>query len=54
MELATAEVLGAWLSIGLTLCIFSFLYADNPVYKLAEHLYLGVHRHTGRTGCVPG
>ncbi len=37
-----AEILGAWISIGLTLCIFSFLYADNPVYKLAEHLYLGV------------
>ena len=25
-----------------TLAIFSFLYADNPVYKLAEHLFVGI------------
>ncbi|MEN0064432.1 MAG: hypothetical protein AAGA48_19955 [Myxococcota bacterium] len=35
-------LLGAWLSIFLTLCIFSYLYADNPLYKIAEHLFLGV------------
>ena len=38
----TTELIGAWLSIFLTLCIFSFLYDDNPVYKFAEHLFLGV------------
>ena len=42
MDMTLANLIGAWLSVGLTLCIFSFLYADNPVYKLAEHLYLGV------------
>ncbi len=26
----------------LTLAIFSFLYQDNPFYKFAEHLYVGV------------
>ena len=26
----------------LTLCIFSFLYKDNPFYKFAEHLLVGV------------
>ena len=26
---------------GLTIAIFSFLYKDNPLYKLAEHLYIG-------------
>lgn len=26
----------------LTLAIFSFLYADNPFYKFAEHLFVGV------------
>ena len=26
----------------LTLCIFSFLYKDNPLYKFAEHLVVGV------------
>jgi hypothetical protein len=36
------EIAGAWLSIFLTLCVLSFLYDDNPVYKLAEHLFLGV------------
>ena len=36
------ELVGAWISIFLTLCIFSFLYGDNPIYKLAEHLFLGV------------
>ena len=40
--LSTAQIVGAWVSLFLTLCIFSFLYADNPLYKLAEHLYLGV------------
>ncbi len=42
MELATIDIVGAWVSIFLTLCIFSYLYDDNPVYKLAEHLFLGV------------
>jgi hypothetical protein len=37
-----ATVLGAWVATGLTLLIFSFLYKDNPLFKLAEHLYVGV------------
>jgi hypothetical protein len=36
------EVIGIWLGAGLTLCIFSFLYKDNPFYKFAEHLYVGI------------
>jgi hypothetical protein len=35
-------LLGAWMATGLTLFIFSFLYKDNPLFKLAEHLYVGV------------
>jgi len=35
-------VLGAWVATGLTLFIFTFLYQDNPLFKLAEHLYVGV------------
>ena len=33
-----------WTTAGafLTLCIFSFLYKDNPFYKFAEHLLVGV------------
>jgi len=37
-----AIVLGAWVATGLTLFIFSFLYKDNPLFKIAEHLYVGV------------
>jgi len=31
-----------WLAALLTLAIFSFLYGDNPFYKLAEHIFVGV------------
>ncbi|OGS52789.1 MAG: hypothetical protein A3J79_03930 [Elusimicrobia bacterium RIFOXYB2_FULL_62_6] len=34
-------IAGAWLASGLTIFIFSFLYKDNPFFKIAEHLYLG-------------
>ena len=37
-----ASILGAWVATGLTLFILSFLYRDNPLFKLAEHLYVGV------------
>jgi len=35
------QIISVWIAGGLTLCIFSFLYGDNPVYKFAEHLYVG-------------
>ena len=31
-----------WVGALLTLMIFSFLYKDNPFYKFAEHLFVGV------------
>jgi len=31
-----------WIAALLTLCIFSFLYKDNPLYRFAEHLFVGV------------
>ena len=37
-----ATLIGAWVATGLTLFIFSFLYKDNPLFKLAENLYVGV------------
>jgi hypothetical protein len=37
-----ARTAGIWLAALLTLAIFSFLYRDNPFYKLAEHLFVGV------------
>jgi hypothetical protein len=41
-DLYTIDVVGFWLGIFLTFCILSFLYKDNPFYKLAEHLFVGV------------
>jgi len=41
-QLPTAVVLGAWVATGLTFLIFSFLYKDNPLFKVGEHLYVGV------------
>lgn len=35
-------VLGAWVTGFLTLGIFSFLYKDNPLFKITENLYVGV------------
>jgi hypothetical protein len=35
------DLVGFWLGIFLTLCILSFLYKDNPFYKLGEHLFIG-------------
>lgn len=37
-----SEVIGVWIAALLTLAIFSLLYKDNPLYKLAEHLFVGV------------
>ena len=37
-----ATIFGAWVATGLTLLIFSFLYRDTPLFKFAEHLYVGV------------
>jgi hypothetical protein len=31
-----------WISALCSLAIFSFLFRDNPVYKLAEHIFVGV------------
>ena len=31
-----------WIAAMLTLCIYSFLYKDNPFYKFAEYLFVGV------------
>jgi hypothetical protein len=41
-NLTTAQLVGLWLQAAFTLAIFSFLWSDNPVYKLAEHIFVGV------------
>lgn len=42
MDMATDQIVGLWIASFLTLCVFSFLLGDNPFYKLAEHIYVGV------------
>ena len=37
-----SAILGAWIAAFLTLGIFSYLYRDNPFYKIAEHVFVGV------------
>lgn len=34
--------LTTWFGALITICIFSFLYKDNPFYRFAEHLFVGV------------
>lgn len=36
------ELLGIWIAAFLTLSIYSFLYRDNPFYRFAEHLFVGM------------
>ena len=36
------DIFGAWVAVFFTLAIFSFLYKDNPFYKVAEHAYIGI------------
>ncbi len=41
-EISHGMLLGVWLSTALSVCIYSFLYKDNPLFKLAEHIFVGV------------
>jgi hypothetical protein len=34
--------IGVWIASVLTLAIYSFLYKDNPFYKVAENIFVGV------------
>lgn len=36
------ELLGIWCAAFLTLCIFSFLYKDNPFFRFAESVFAGI------------
>jgi len=35
------DIIGAWLAVFLTLSILSFLFKENPLFKVAEHLFVG-------------
>lgn len=36
------DMIGTWLLVLMTLCILSYLFGDNPFYKIAEHVFVGV------------
>jgi hypothetical protein len=40
--LIASERLGIWIAALLTLAIYSFLYRDNPIYRFAESLLIGI------------
>jgi hypothetical protein len=41
-EFSLSRTVGIWTAALLTLCIMSFLYRDNPFYKVAESVLVGV------------
>lgn len=41
-RLSMPRTIGIWIAAFFTLAIFSFLYKDNPFYKLAESILIGV------------
>jgi hypothetical protein len=42
MSLETLDLLLGWLSLALTLFVFSYLLGDNVLYRLATHLLVGL------------
>jgi len=40
-EFSWSRTFGIWVSAFLTLSVFSFLYRDNPCYKIAEAVFVG-------------
>jgi len=36
-----AQIVGIWVAAVLTLMVYSYLIADNPLFRLAEHLLIG-------------
>ncbi len=41
-EFSLSRTIGIWVAALLTLAVLSFLYRDNPLYKLAESIFIGV------------
>jgi|CXWL01.1.fsa_nt_gi hypothetical protein len=42
IQFSAARTIGLWCAAFFTLAVFSFLYADNPLYKVAESVLVGV------------
>jgi hypothetical protein len=37
-----AELLGTWVAALLTLAVLSYVFGDNPFFRLAEYLFIGL------------
>jgi hypothetical protein len=42
IQFSWQRTVGLWVAGFFTLCILSFLYRDNPFYKIAEHVFVGI------------
>lgn len=42
VSIFTSEGIAIWIAAILTLAIYSFLYRDNPIYRFAESLLIGI------------
>jgi hypothetical protein len=40
--MATLSVFEIWIIAFFTLALFSFMYKDNPIYRIAEHIFAGL------------
>ncbi len=47
-----AQTIGIWVAAFLTFCALSFLYKDNPFYKFAESLFIGISVGFGAASVV--
>ena len=36
------DILMVWISVFLVFCVFSYCYRENPLFRLAEHLFVGL------------
>lgn len=42
VQFSLPRTIGLWCAAFFTLAVFSFLWGDNPAYKIAEHVFVGV------------
>ncbi|MFH0889203.1 MAG: hypothetical protein V1871_08355 [Planctomycetota bacterium] len=41
-NITSMQIVEVWLAVGFSLMIYSFLYKDNPLFKLGEYIYVGL------------
>jgi hypothetical protein len=40
-ELLGSDFIWVWIAALLTMMVYSYLLGDNPLYRLAEHVFIG-------------